>query len=117
MKGFDYLVEARIQEAVQRGVLDDLPGAGKPANLDDLAGLSREERIEALLLRSAGGAPEEVDLLREIAALREALAKGPPPDKELSLKKQLADKSLRLSVLFEGSGRFVLANEALRFMP
>lgn len=116
-KGLDRLVEARIQEAASRGVLRNLPGEGKPLDLDDLAGLSHEERVEALLIRSAGGTPEEVDLLREIAALREALAMEPPEPQRSRLTKELRDKSLRLSVLFEHSGRYVLANEALRFMP
>lgn len=115
MKGFDRLVEARIQEAASRGALDNLPGAGKPLAIDDLAGLSQEERVEALLLRSAGGAPEEVQLLREIAALREAIAQDPPQKERAGLQKELREKSLRLRILFERSGRFVLANEAFRF--
>jgi|HubBroStandDraft_4_1064222.scaffolds.fasta_scaffold1244327_1 hypothetical protein len=117
MKGFDQLVEARIREAAARGDLDNLPGAGKPLPLDDLAGLSHDERVEALLLRSVGAPPEEVRLLREIAEHREALARDPPPEEKARLVKSLRDKSLRLSILFEKGGRFVLANEALRFMP
>lgn len=117
VKGLDRLVEARIQEAASRGVLRNLPGEGKPLDLGDLAGLSQEERVEALLMRSAGGTPEEVDLLREIAALRAELGKDPPEPQRARLTKELRDKSLRLSVLFEHAGRFILANEALRFMP
>lgn len=117
MKGLDRLVEARIQEAAARGELRGLRGEGKPLDLDDLAGLSQEERVEALLIRSAGGTPEEVELLREIEGLRTTLAGGPPEKQRAILEKQLRDKALRLSVLFERSGRFILANEALRFMP
>jgi hypothetical protein len=116
-KDLDRLVEARIQEAASRGALSDLPGAGKPMALDDLAGLTREERIEALLLRSGGGVPEEVELLREIANLREALGEPLDEARRARLTRELRDKSLRLSVLFERSGRFVLANQALGFMP
>lgn len=113
----DRLVEARIAEAASRGVLDNLPGAGKPLDLDDLAGLSHDERVEALLLRSLGGPPEEVELMKEIAALREQLSKGPPEAERARIERRLRDQSLRLSVLFERSGRFLLANQALRFMP
>lgn len=112
VKGLDRLVEARIQEAAARGALDDLKGAGKPLNLDDLAGLSQEERVEALLVRSAGGTPEEVQLLREIAELRAALEKQPPEPERARIEKHLRDQTLRLRMLFERSGRFVLANEA-----
>ncbi len=117
MKGFDRLVEARIQDAIPRGALDHLPGEGKPLPEDDLAGLSQQERFEALLVRSAGGTPEEVTLLREIAELREALAKDPPAPERERLSQALADKALRLSILFEKAGKFVLANQAARFMP
>jgi hypothetical protein len=117
MKGFDRLVEARIQDAIQRGALDHLPGEGKPLPEDDLAGLSQQERFEALLARSAGGPPEEVNLLREISDLREALAKDPPAPERERLKKELHDKALRLSILFEKAGKFVLANQALGFVP
>lgn len=117
MKGFDRLVEARIQQAASSGALDHLPGSGKPMNLDDLAGLSHDERVEALLLRAAGGLPEEVELLRDLAALREALAKSEGAAERARITALIEQKALRLSVLFESSGRYVLANQALRFMP
>lgn len=114
MKALDRLVEARIREAQQRGALDNLEGAGRPLDLDDLSGLSRDERVEALLMRSQGGTPEEVTLLRRIAELREALGKGPPEELRAGLETELREQSLRLSVLFEKSGRFLMASEVLR---
>lgn len=116
LTGMDRFVEARIQESIARGALDDLPGAGKPLPEDDLAGLSQEERFEALLARSTGCVPE-VTLLREIAELRAGLARGPAPKERSRLEKLLADRSLQLSILFERSGKLILANEALNFVP
>ena len=69
----DVLLEAQIREARERGVFDDLPGRGKPLELEDLSHLSPEQRMEALLLRTFGELSPEAALLREIGALRQQL--------------------------------------------
>lgn len=116
-KGIDRLVEMQIQSAEKRGALENLPGEGKPHDVDDLAGLSHDERIEALLARSTGAVPEEVILLREIADLREALERSADAAEQEQLRAALREKSVRLSILFERSGKYILANEALKFVP
>ncbi|WP_437730586.1 DUF1992 domain-containing protein [Sorangium sp. So ce1335] len=107
-KGLEHLVESRIQASIARGDLDRLPGQGKPLKEDDLTGLSREERLGVLLARCAGSAPEEVRLLREVADLREAIARAPEGAARQKLVRALRDATLRLSVLFEASGKHVL---------
>lgn len=117
MKGLNQFVEARIQGAIARGELDGLPGQGKPLKVDDLAGFSKEERIEALLRRAVGGPPEEVTLLREIAELREQFQAAQSDVEKEQLRKAIQEKSTRLSILFEATGRSILVNRALDFMP
>jgi len=112
-KDFSVLVEARIQEAAARGAFDDLPGKGKPLPRDPLEGLPYEERIAALIHRTAGSAPEEVELLREIAELREALAASQDPAEKQRLATALQKKTTRLTILFEASGRNVLVHSDL----
>lgn len=107
------LVEARIKEAEARGAFDNLPGKGKPMPKDDLAGLPYEDRIAALIHRCSGGAPEEVELLRDIAALREALVTEKSAEKAQAIRKELERKKMRLSILFEASGRGVLLHGLL----
>ncbi|AUX38965.1 uncharacterized protein SOCE26_003460 [Sorangium cellulosum] len=107
-KGLEQLVESRIQAATARGDLDRLPGRGKPLQDDGLSGLSRDERLEVLLARCAGSPPEEVLLLREVAELREAVARTPEGPARRKLAQALRDTSLRLSVLFEASGKHAL---------
>ena len=58
----DALAEARIEEAIARGELDGLPGAGRPLVLDDdrggralLRGLGRCEFIRTWRTIAAGG--------------------------------------------------------------
>jgi hypothetical protein len=65
----DSLVEERIQEAMRRGDFDDLPGAGRPLDLDDDALVPAEVRIGYRILKNAGLVPPEVLERREIAEL------------------------------------------------
>ena len=67
--GLDALVEARIERALERGELTDLPGQGRRLSLDDDAGVAPELRLAYRILKNAGFVPEEVELRREITSL------------------------------------------------
>lgn len=112
-RDFHVLVEARIREAEARGAFEDLPGKGKPMPADDLAGLPEEDRMAARIQRIAGSAPEEVELLRDIAALRERLAACKDEKERAKLSEALGAKTTRLAILFEASGRNVLVHSKL----
>ena len=107
------IAELRIREAQQRGELDDLPGAGKPLDLSDLAGLSRSERIEALLLRSLGDVPEEVKLLRQLSELSDRLDQADGEVDRARLRAERHALAVRLSVLFEKAGRNLSAKDVI----
>lgn len=68
------LVEERIQEAMRRGDFDDLPGAGRPLELDDDALVPPEVRIGYRILKNAGFLPPELLERREIADLEASIA-------------------------------------------
>lgn len=91
------LVEARIQEARQRGDFDDLAGRSKPLELEELPGASSEERFEALLMRSMGEVSAEVLLVREIRARRMALEQIVDPGERQRLLSELQEKRDELS--------------------
>lgn len=95
--GMNQLLEAQIRAARERGAFDDLPGHGKPLDLDDLAGLTPEQRFEALLLRTCGEVSPEVALLREIRARREAIARCDSPEERERLRVELRAKAFELS--------------------
>ena len=67
--GFDSLVEARIERAIERGELTDLPGQGSPLSLDDDACVAPELRLAYRILKNAGFVPEEIEVRREIMGL------------------------------------------------
>jgi hypothetical protein len=71
----DLLAEARIEEAIARGLLDNLPGAGRPLHLDDDRLVPEAVRCAYRILHNAGLVPPEVEARREVAGLVALLAK------------------------------------------
>jgi len=69
----DALVEQRIAAARDAGELDNLPGAGKPLDLDDDRLVPEELRVAYRILRNAGFVPPEVDARQEIGSVNELL--------------------------------------------
>jgi hypothetical protein len=65
----DFLVEQRLSEAVSRGELDNLPGAGRPLDLDDDPLVPEDLRLAYRILKNAGYVPPELETLNEIAHL------------------------------------------------
>jgi hypothetical protein len=66
---FDLIAEKKIAEAISRGELDDLPGRGRPLDLDDDALVPEDLRLAYRILKNAGFVPPEVQALNEIAEL------------------------------------------------
>ncbi len=98
---FDALVEEKIQEAMARGDFDDLPGAGRPLDLDGYFAAPEDLRMAWSVLRNAGYRPAEVELLNEIAGLKARLAAAMSDAERTRLRKQLDDKTLSLNLLLE----------------
>lgn len=97
---FERLVEAKIQEAIRNGEFDNLP-LGKPINLDDWASLPEDMRAGYMLLKNAGYAPEEVQLLKEIEELRERLARSNNQDEKTVFGKKLREYELKYNLATE----------------
>jgi hypothetical protein len=97
----DWLVDEMIRDAMARGEFDNLPGHGKPQNLDSYFAVPEDLRMAWSVLRNAGYLPEEVQLMKEIAALKERLALAPRDADRAKLKKELDEKVLSLNVVME----------------
>ena len=65
----DLIAERKIAEAISRGELEDLPGQGRPLDLDDDALVPEDLRLAYRILKNAGFVPPEVQALNEIAEL------------------------------------------------
>lgn len=106
LRGWLDLIEARIQEARARGVFAK---AAKPGPIeDDLASLPADARMAARIAANVGGAPPEVDKMREVRALAEAEAKATDPAEKAAIHRRLRDAEIERNVILEKTGRAVL---------
>jgi hypothetical protein len=69
----EIIAEQKILEAIARGELANLPGAGKPLRLEDDSMVPGELRISYKVLKNAGCIPPELELRKEIITLRDLL--------------------------------------------
>jgi hypothetical protein len=98
-------IEEKIRRAMEEGEFDNLKGAGKPLNLDAYFNTPEDIRLGYTLLKNNDFVPEEVELLKEIGALREKLkACADEAEKQILLKK-LNEKSLALTLILERNKR------------
>jgi len=74
LTGFDAIIEAKIAEAQRAGAFDELPGAGKPLDLDFDRLVPEDVRMAYRILKNAGFVPAEIEERREAADLRRLIA-------------------------------------------
>jgi hypothetical protein len=102
---FDRIVEAIIQEAMERGEFDNLPGKGKPVDLSEYFETPEEVRLAHSVLKNAGMTSREVDLLKEIAELKQIQAAVVDEKKKQEIGKQLQQKQVEFSLIIERQKR------------
>ena len=98
---FDKTVEALIKEAQARGEFDNLPGKGKPIDLTEYFNSPEDVRVAQAMLKNAGMVPVEIELLQEIAALKEVLAATSSQAEKEKIRKSVKDKQLQFSLFME----------------
>ncbi|WNS45508.1 DnaJ family domain-containing protein [Paenibacillus sp. MMS20-IR301] len=104
-----WLAEQRIQEAMRSGEFANLPGHGKPLELEDLSGVPEELRMSYKIMKNAGLLPEEVSLRAECVSLEQLLAACHTSGNSSSadsreLERKLSLKRLRLQMLVQERG-------------
>ncbi|HCF06103.1 MAG: hypothetical protein JG774_1632 [Desulfomicrobiaceae bacterium] len=104
------LAEKAILEAQARGEFDNLPGAGKPLNLEDDTCVPPELRMAYTVLKNAGFVPPEVAEQREIRSLIECLERESDPARALRqmrlLEVRILKAKLRNPLLTEENSRY-----------
>lgn len=98
---FDKLVETKIQEAMERGDFDDLKGKGLPLDMGAYFDTPEELRAAYTIMKQAGMLAPEIELMREISALKERIASAFDPLSKGRAQKLLRDKQLQLSIMME----------------
>jgi hypothetical protein len=71
---FDKIAEKKIREAMDNGDFDDLPGRGKPLQLEDDRHIPPDIRLAHKILKNADCLPPELELRKEIVSIEELLA-------------------------------------------
>jgi hypothetical protein len=98
---FRRLAEGRIREAMEQGVFDNLPGAGKPLDLEDYFNTPEEVRVAYSILKNANCAPAEVELMKEVSRLEEAISETSDPAAANHLQRSLAHRRIQLAIFLE----------------
>lgn len=94
----DRLAEEIILAAARRGEFEDLPGAGKPLQLDDDSAVPEELRVAYRILKNAGCLPPEQQLRSEIRQIENLLDRLDADTEELTLRRRLLLLKTRLAL-------------------
>jgi hypothetical protein len=99
------LVEKMIREAMDKGEFDNLAGSGKPLDLSDYFATPEDMRIGHKLLKDANIIPEELELRREVEALKEEMERCFTEEEKRKLRKKINEKLLKYNLLKERNMR------------
>lgn len=98
-------IDEIIKDAMARGEFDNLPGAGKPIDLSAYFNTPEEIRVAYSVLKNAGILPQEAELLREMALLKEEADKAKDMAQRARLLKEIEQKRLEFTLMMERQKR------------
>jgi hypothetical protein len=96
---FERLAQLRLQQAIDEGLLENLPNCGERLDLDEYFATPQDVRLAYSILRNAHCLPEEVEIRNEVAALERARSASASPDQRCELGRRIAGLALRLDLL------------------
>ena len=92
----DQIAEQKIAEAIGKGEFDDLPGQGRPLDLDDDGLVPEELRVAYRVLKNSGFLPPEASLRRDIASVESLLTQAVSEEDQEHLNRRLNYLLLKL---------------------
>ncbi|OXY80550.1 DnaJ family domain-containing protein [Oceanimonas doudoroffii] len=96
----DQLAEQAINQARKEGQFDDLPGAGRPQQLEDDSLVPEHLRAGYRLLKNAGYLPPELEARKEYLRLQDLLATTENHAERVQLERTLRRLELTLGERF-----------------
>jgi len=102
---FDRIVEAMIKEAMERGEFDNLHGQGKPIDLTEYFETPEEVRLAHSMLKNAGMPSREVDLLKEIAELKQLHGALLDEKKKQEIAQKIQHRQVEFNLMMEQQKR------------
>jgi hypothetical protein len=98
---FAKIAEKIIEESMARGEFDDLPASGKKIDLSDYFAAPEDLRMAHSVLKNAGFAPPEVELRRDLDALRRELQTCSSPVEHERMTRRRQQLQLTLDLIAE----------------
>ena len=93
--------DEKIKEAIASGEFDNLPGKGRPLDLDAYFATPEDLRMGYSLLKSADIIPEEMELLKEIERLKNSFDSCASPVEKRAIQRQLSEKTTSFNMRME----------------
>ena len=98
---FNRIAENRIREALAEGKFDNLSLTRERIDLEEYFSTPEDLRMAYSVLKNAKCAPAEVELLKEISRVTDALAQAEDDGSRQSLRQTLVLRQTELAILFE----------------
>jgi len=98
---FERIAELRLRQAMEDGLLDDLPNRGDRIDLEEYFATPEDLRVAYSILKNANCLPEEVEIRNAIAALERRRAGSTAAAERQTAEQQIANLTLRLDLLRE----------------
>jgi hypothetical protein len=90
-----------IHEAMEQGKFENLANMGKKLDLNDYFETPEDVRMGYSVLKNGEFVPEEVQVLKEIAVLKDQLRANPEETQRKKLLKEIGQKQLKYDLLME----------------
>jgi len=113
MEFYKKIVERKIKEAEERGEFDNLPGQGKPLDLDDDSRIPDDLRLAYKILKNADCLPPELELKKEIRQMEDMLENIPDEKERYRQIKRINHKITKLNMM--GNRSPLLEEEQIYF--
>ena len=98
---FQRNADDKIKDAIAKGEFDNLPGKGKPLDLDAYFATPEHLRMGYSILKSAGVIPEEMELMKQIEGLKKSLGSCTNQIEKRAIQKQLSEKITNFNMRME----------------
>ena len=95
------IAEDKIKRAMKEGEFKNLPGKGKPLELEDLSSIPEDLRLGYKMLKNSGMLTDEKQLNKEIMNLQDLLKACEDATERSQLRKKLNEKKIRLKAFIE----------------
>lgn len=93
------IIEQKIREAQMKGEFDNLPGTGKPVEIEDDRHVPEDLRMAYKILKNANCVPPEIELKKEIRRMEDMLENLSDEKEKYRQIKKINFKIMQLNML------------------